>query len=257
MQSEPNAPENSTGAADGSMSLLEHLDELRARLFRAVLGYFIVFLVCYSFHEQVLAFLMAPIERHIENGAIQNIHLPEAFVIKLKACGLLAVFVAAPWILLQVWGFIAPGMHRHEKRMVWPFIFFGSLFFAAGGAFGYMVALPAAVKWLLEMGAPYETNITLRSAFGFETMLLLGMGAVFQLPIVIFFLSRLGLVTPAFLMKNFRYAVLIMAIVAAVITPSGDWFTMSIVAGPMIVLYLLGVAVAWLFRRRNDKAGAT
>ena len=137
--------------------------------------------------------------------------------------------------------------------MVVPFLIFGTLFFTAGGAFGYYVATPVAARWLIALGASFKAQITLRSAFQFESWILLGMGAVFELPIVIFFLARIGLVTPGFLMKHFRFAVLIIAILSAVLTPTGDVMTMSVFAIPMVLLYLLGVAVAWAFGKRGGE----
>ena len=166
---------------------------------------------------------------------------------------MVALFIASPVLLYQLWAFVAPGLHKNEARLVVPFLVFGTLFFAGGGAFGYYVAIPTAARWLIEMGGSFKAAITLRSAFQFESWLILGLGAVFQMPIVIFFLSRIGLVTPQFLMKHFRIAVLIMVIVSAIITPTGDWVTMSIFAGPMILLYLLGVFVAWVSQVRRAR----
>jgi len=131
--------------------------------------------------------------------------------------------------------------------MVLQFIVFGTVFFVAGGWFGYVVATPTAARWLLNLGERFHAQITLRSAFGFESWIILGMGLVFELPVVIFFLSRVGLVTPAFLMRHFKVAVLIIAVMSAVLTPTGDIPTMAVFAVPMILLYLLGVAVSWIF----------
>jgi sec-independent protein translocase protein TatC len=140
--------------------------------------------------------------------------------------------------------------------MVIPFLVFGTSFFVAGGAFGYLVATPYAARWLIGIGAPFVASITLRSAFQFESRVILGMGAVFELPVLIFFLSRIGLVTPGFLMRHLRTAVVIIAVVAAVITPTGDVITMTVFAGPMVLLYLLGVLVSWLFVRRDADGGS-
>ncbi len=236
------------------MSLLEHLDELRSRLFRSVLVYAVAFAVCYAFADPILEFLLRPIREHLfEGGEIVFINPTEPFFVKLKAAALAAVFPAAPYLLYQLWAFVAPGLHRHEARLVVPFLVFGTLFFVAGGAFGYAVAVPVAAKWLIELGRDYTAQITLRSAFQFESWLILGMGGVFQTPILIFFLSRIGVVTPGFLMRHFRLAVLIMAILSAILTPTGDWLTMSVFAGPMILLYLLGVAVAWVSQTRRAR----
>jgi len=233
---------------DGSMTLLEHLDELRSRLMRVLLVYLVLFATAWGFSGHILEFLVRPIQKHLfEGGEIVFIHMPEPFLINMKASALAALFAAAPWILYQVWSFAAPGLYPRERRLVVPFLFFGSLFFFAGGAFGYYVATPVAASWLISLGQPFKAQITLRSAFSFESWIILGMGAVFQMPIIIFFLARIGVVTPGFLMRHFRTAVLLIAVLAAVLTPTGDVLTMSVFAGPMILLYLLGVAVAWMF----------
>lgn len=237
-----------TDSPEGSMSLLDHLDELRSRLMKIV-GVFVVFMaICWGASGYILDFLLLPIqENFFSGGEIVFIHLSEPFMIYMKASALAALFISTPFILYQLWAFVAPGLYRKERHTVIPFLFFGTLFFAAGGAFGYYVATPVASNWLLQLGGSFKAQITLRSAFAFESWLILGMGAVFELPIVIFFLSRMGVVTPGFLMRNFRIAVLIIAVLSAVLTPTGDVMTMSVFAGPMIVLYLFGVLVAWLF----------
>jgi sec-independent protein translocase protein TatC len=243
--------------ADGSMSLLGHLDELRSRLFKSAIAFMIVFCVCWAFSERILAFIVQPIRTHLfDGGAIVFINIVEPFMIYMKASALVAVFIVAPYLLYQLWAFVSPGLYSHESKLVVPFMVFGTLFFAGGGAFGYYVATPIAARWLINLGGQFQANITLRSAFSFESWIILGMGAVFQMPIVIFFLSKIGIVTPQFLMRNFRFAVLIIAILAAVLTPTGDVMTMSVFAGPMILLYLLGVGVAWVSQKRDKRRQA-
>ena len=237
------------------MSLLEHLDELRSRLFKAAIGFGLVFAACWTVAGRLLEFLVAPIRKHMfEDGEIVFINMTEPFTIYMKAAALAALFISAPWVLYQIWGFVAPGLYKKERRMVFPFMFFGTLFFVGGGWFGYTVATPTAARWLLNLGERFQAQITLRSAFGFESWIILGMGLVFELPVVIFFLSRVGLVTPQFLMRHFRTAVLIIAILSAVLTPTGDIPTMAVFAVPMVVLYLLGVAVSWVFGAKTRKA---
>jgi len=241
---------------DGSMSILEHLDELRSRLLRSVVAFFVAFVACWFASGPLLALILRPIREHLfEGGDIVYINLSEPFMIHMKAAGLAAVFLASPYLLYQLWAFVAPGLYSRERRMVVPFLVLGTAFFLAGGAFGYRVATPVAARWLIEMGRGYTANITLRSAFQFESTIILAMGAVFELPVLVFFLSRLGIVTPGFLMRHLRHAVLVIAILAAVVTPTGDMITMSVFAGPMILLYLLGVLIAWVFGspRREER----
>ncbi len=236
------------------MSLLEHLDELRSRLFRSAIVFVVAFGVCWAFSDRILAFIVQPIQTHLfEGDQIVFINIVEPFMIYMKASALVAIFVVSPYLLYQLWAFVAPGLHDHENRLVVPFLFFGTAFFVAGGAFGYYVATPTAARWLIQLGQPFHASITLRSAFSFESWIILGMGAVWEMPVLIFFLSRIGVVTPAFLMKHFRVAVLVMAILSAVLTPTGDVMTMTIFAGPMILLYLLGVGVAWVSEKRRGK----
>ncbi len=232
------------------MSLLEHLDEFRTRLFRCAIAFVVTFAACWTFSGRILEFLLQPIQENLfGDGEIIFINITEPFMIYMKSSALLAVFLSTPVFLYQMWQFVAPGLYKKERSMVVPLMFFGTLFFFGGGAFAYYVAVPVAAKWLISLGGNFTANLTLRSAFAFESRMLIGMGAVFELPIVILFLSRVGLVTPAFLMKHFRTAVLVMAVLSAVITPTGDMLTMSIFAGPMILLYLLGVAVSWITTR--------
>jgi sec-independent protein translocase protein TatC len=238
---------------DGTMSLLSHLDELRSRLLRILVVYVVFLAACWTVSNFIVPFLLKPIRQHLFEGEdIVFINITEPFMIYMKASALAALFIASPYILHQIWAFVAPGLYRRERRLAIPFLVFGSLFFAAGGAFGYYVATPVAASWLIGLGEKFTANITLRSAFSFQSRVIIGMGVVFELPIVIFFLSRIGVVTPRFLMKHFRSAVLVIALLAAIITPTGDILTMSVFAGPMILLYLLGVAISWLTGKRRN-----
>lgn len=238
------------------MTLLEHLDELRSRLLRTVIVYAVVVGLCWAVSGRILEFLVRPIRRHMfAGGDIVFINMPEPFLIYMKASALAALFVASPYILYEAWAFVSPGLLRRERRLVVPFMVFGTLFFVLGGTFGYAVATPVAASWLLALGEPFKAQITLRSAFQFESWVILGMGLVFETPIVIFFLARVGLVTPRFLMRHFRMAVLIIAVLSAVLTPTGDAMTMSVFAVPMILLYLLGVGVAWAFGGKTPSRG--
>ena len=166
---------------------------------------------------------------------------------------LAAVFAASPFILYQFWRFIAPGLYKHERRYLLPFLFFGSFFFLAGGAFAYYIAFPLAAEFLLKIGGAFEPVITIERYFGFQMTIILGLGLMFELPIVIFVLAAIGLVTPRFLMRNFRWAVVIIFVVAAIITPTSDVLNLCVFAVPAILLYLLGVGAAALVPKRNPE----
>ena len=236
-----------------TMSLLDHLDELRSRLVKSVIGLVVAFAACWGFRDPLLELLLRPIRRlFFEGDEIVFINLTEPFMISMKACALAAIFLASPFLLYQFWSFVAPGLYRKERRMVVPFLVFGTLFFVGGGYFGYAVAVPVAARWLLGLGESFQASVTLRSAFQFLSRIVLAMGAVFEMPLLIAFLSKIGLVTPAFLWRHFRTAILLIAVIAALVTPTGDAMTMTVFAGPMIVLYLVGIGVSWFFVRKKE-----
>ncbi|MEM7583128.1 MAG: twin-arginine translocase subunit TatC [Acidobacteriota bacterium] len=230
------------------MGLLDHLEELRKRLVRALLGFVVTFVICYGFSKQIYAFLAIPIYEHLPEGTrLAFLGITDPFILYLKVAALAGLFVGSPFIFYQIWAFVAPGLYRREKRMAVPFIATGSLLFIAGGAFGYYVAFPFAVEFLLGIGEQFQPTITVTSYLSFLMTVIIGLGVMFELPTLIFLLSRLGVVTPRFLLRHFRWAVLIIFTVAAVITPTPDIFNLCIFALPTIGLYLVGVGVAWLF----------
>jgi sec-independent protein translocase protein TatC len=237
------------------MGFLEHLDELRSRLFRVAIVYVVLLSACWLISDKILQFLMRPIREHMFGGGeIIFISLTEPFMVYMKASAIAALFLAAPYILWQFWGFVAPGLYASERRAGALFIVLGTLFFVAGGAFGYYLAMPYTARWLLALGGAFKAQLTLQSAFDFESRMLLGAGVVFEMPIVILILARFGIVSAGFLLRHFRMALMIIAITAAVVTPSGDALTMAIFAAPMIVLYLIGVLFAWIAGRRDRAA---
>ena len=235
------------------MTLLEHLDELRRRILRTLIVVVVAFFGCFFFAEEIYTLLARPIAPHIDQLVFDGVADP--FIVQVKVALLAAVFVTSPYLVGQLWGFVAPGLYRREKRYAIPFIFFGSFFFLGGGAFGYLVALPFATEFLVEMGlnADWDADIRIERYFSFAVNVLLGLAIMFLLPIVIFMLSQLGIVTPRFLMRHFRWAVLIIIILSAAITPTPDAVNMTIVAGPTLLLYLLGVGASALVQRRRKK----
>jgi sec-independent protein translocase protein TatC len=239
------------------MSFLDHLEELRRRLIVCLIAIGIAFLGCYIFSGPILEFLLEPLRETIfEGGEIVYLTLTEPFLIYMKAAFFASLFVASPVVFHQIWAFVAPGLHPHERRWAWPFLIGGPVLFISGAAFAYAVLLPMTTRFLIAMGEGFRAAITLRSAFAFEFYFLVGMGAVFQLPIVIVTFSRIGIVTPGFLLRNFRWALLIIFVAAAVLTPTADMVTQVVFALPMVVLYLIGVLLAFLVtpssRRSED-----
>jgi len=235
------------------MSLMEHLEELRRRLVRSVLALVLAFVPCWVYYREIFKFLLAPLDRVQPGIKLSFLALTDPFTIYFKMAALTAVFLASPFLLYQLWLFIAPGLYSREKKLALPFVFFTTLFFLSGGAFGYYVAFPTAAKFLLGLGADLQAVITAEKYFGFLLTVILGLGLMFELPILILLLSLLGVVTPRFLIRYFRHAVVVIFIVSAIITPTPDIVNLCIFAVPALGLYLLGVAAAFVAERLKRK----
>ncbi len=238
---------------DSKMTFLEHLDELRKRILHSAAAVAIAFCICWAFSEQIFRFLAVPIA-DVVGGMDQLIFIrpTEPFSIWVKVSLVAAIFLSAPYLLLQVWLFIAPGLYRKEKSYAVPFLLSSTFLFLLGGAFAYYVILPTALEFLInQFGAPFRAMVSALEYFNFEVVILVGMGLVFQLPVLVAFLSLFGLVTPGFLWKNFRYAFLLILIVAAVISPTADALNLFLWSGPMVVLYLTSIVISWIFARHR------
>ena|SRR5438067_656516 len=233
------------------MSFLDHLEELRKRLIVSVLALLVGFIACWGFADKIYGFLQAPLIKVLQPGEkLAYTRLTAPFILYMKVAFLAGIFVAAPVILLQLWLFIAPGLYRRERRLAAPFIIGASVFFLLGGYFGYRVLLPGMCEFFVQTGKQFKQVITIDDYYSFASTIILATGAVFETPILIFFLARLGIVTPAFLMQKFKYAVVLAFIISAIVTPTPDMMTQTMLALPMIGLYLLGVAVAYLFGKK-------
>jgi len=238
----------------GSMSFIDHLEELRRRLWVCLVAIVVAFVVCYAFSGPILRFLLKPLQENIfKGGDIVYMTLTEPFMIYMKAAFFGSIILASPVLFFEIWRFVSPGLHRNEKRWAIPFLVGGPLLFVSGAGFAYMFLLPMTSRFLVSMGQGFRAAITLRSAFTFEFYFLLGMGVVFQMPIVILILARIGIVTPRFLIRNFRWAILIIFIVAAVLTPTPDMVTQTVFAAPMVVLYLISIVLAFFASPRRRK----
>lgn len=235
------------------MTLLEHLDELRRRILNSIIALLVAFLVCWYFSPKIFSWLERPIREVLPPGdRLAFTELTGPFMLYIKVALLAALFVASPVLLTQLWLFIRPGLYRRERGLALPFIVFTTLFFVLGGYFGYLIAFPVVVRFLLGVGGDFKQVVTIQSYFSMMTRILLGLGLVFEMPMLIFFLARLGLVTARKLIKWFRWAVLAIFVVAAIITPTPDVATQTVFAVPMILLYLLGVVVAALFGKKTE-----
>ena len=240
------------------MTLMEHLDELRKRIVHSAIYLAIGFGAAWGFHDRIIDFFQAPIVRI--GKKLMFTHPMDALNFDLQASLLAGAIIASPFVLYQVWLFIAPGLYQKERRFVVPFMAASIGLFLTGAAFGYFWVLPAAIKILvIGFGQPYTPMISIEDYTGFFLSIILGLGISFELPILIFFLALFGIVSPKFLWTNIRYAILAVFIVAAIITPSPDPWTMCIYAIPMLSLYLIGIGVAWWVhptRKRKKEAAA-
>src|SRR5579863_1725495 len=240
------------------MSLMEHLDELRRRIVHSAIYLGIGFAIAYFFHERLYGLVQAPLDHlHIK---LNFTHPMDPLNLYLQVALIGGAILASPFILYQVWLFIAPGLYQKEKRFVIPFMSATVGLFLLGASFGYFFVLPGALKILiLGFGSKFNPVVTIEEYTGFFLSIILGLGVSFELPILIFFLALFGIVSPRFLWKNIRYAILAIFLVAAIITPSPDPGTMCIYAIPMLALYLVGIGVAWWVhpsrRKKKEAAG--
>ncbi len=245
------------GNEDGMarMSFLQHLEELRTRLIRAFIGLLVSFTACLALAPDLFRLFTEPFQRVAADLPydpvlqLTQITPTEQFMLMYFKIPLLAgIFLGAPWLMYQAWSFIAPGLYKRERRWAWPFIVSTASLFILGGAFCYFVALRFALIFLIGLGYDQDIRpmISLTSYYDMFFNLHVGLGAVFQMPVVIFFFTLLRITSPAFLMRHGRYAILIIFVIAAVITPTPDVTTMLIFAAPMILLYYVGIAVSYL-----------
>ena len=234
---------------------LEHLEELRQRLIRCLIAVGVAFVICYIFSKEIFALLTIPLREALPEGSSMIFtNLPEAFFTYLKLSFFSGIFLAFPYILYQAWLFVAPGLYAHEKRYLLPFLVFATFFFVAGAAFGYFVVFPYGFRFFLGFSTDFiRPAPKVKEYLSFSLTLLLAFGVVFELPVFIFFLSRMGVVDHRMLARNRRYAILIIFIAAAIFTPP-DVITQLMMAAPLLVLYELSVWVAKVFgRKRPDE----
>jgi sec-independent protein translocase protein TatC len=251
-------PDELDESGAGKMSFLDHLDELRKRLVAAAIALFAGFLICLAFIGYIFDFIMRPLQQMLPAGSKLIYTEPtEAFMLQLMLAALAGVIVAAPIIMWQIWLFIAPGLYVHEKRLAIPFIAMSTVFFVTGAAFSHYVVFPWAWVFLASFTTDYMMFAPkIDAVFSLYAKMLLAFGVIFEMPTVVFFLARMGLVTAGFLLRKIKYAVLIIFIAAAVLTPTGDMVTQTLMAAPMFVLYLLSIIIAWAFGKKKRSEAA-
>ena len=241
------------GEAGGKMSFLEHLDELRKRIVRSLIALCVGVGIAAFFIEDIYAFVMLPLRQMLRPGETMIYTYPtEAFMLYIRIALIAGLFIAAPLIFWQVWLFVAPALYAKERRYAIPFVLLSSIGVVSGAAFSHYVAFPLMWRFFASFSNELVSFMPrIEDAFSVYMRMLLGMAVVFQMPALVFFMARVGAVTARWMIRQFKYAVLVIVIIAAVITPSADIASQLIVAGPMVVLYVLSIGIAWLFGKKR------
>lgn len=240
-----------------SMSFLDHLEELRKRLVYSIIAVAVGFLLCWGYAENIFAIMQRPIMDALHRNGMSEklvyLNPTEPFNLYLKIGFMAGLFVASPFVLYQVWLFISPGLYRNERRYVLPFMASTVGLFLAGGFFGYKMVYPAALDFLIGYGKQFQPMITIGEYTDLFLTIIIGLGAIFEMPILVFFLALMGIVTAGWMWRNVRYAILAIFVIAAILTPTTDILNMCLFAAPMVVLYILSIAVAWLVHPKQRR----
>jgi len=245
------APDPDTDRALGKMSFMEHLGELRTRIMWSVASAGVGIVIALFITDPAMRFISRPLLSMKTELVFTS--PTEAFWTWMKVAMVLGIFISMPGILFQVWKFVAPGLHEHEKKYAAPFIIIGSLLFLIGGAFAMLIIIPYASNFLVTFGQEkgWKPMLTVSSYTDFVIKFALAFGVVFELPVVITILSLIGVVTPQFLSKNRKYAILVNFIIAAILTPTPDMINQTLMAGPLCILYEVGIICARLATRKR------
>jgi sec-independent protein translocase protein TatC len=258
--------ENLTGASEDdpkrdampTMGFLDHLEELRNRLVYCIGAVAVGFFACWGFRERIYGVMQRPImgalKAHGMSEKLVYLNPVEPFNLYLKISALAGLFLTSPFVLYQVWMFISPGLYRNEKRYVMPFMASTIALFSAGGYFGYKFVYPRALDFLIGFGSQFQPMITIGEYTSLFLSIVLGMGLIFEMPILIFFLALMGIVSAGFMWKNFRYSILVIFIIAAIVTPTPDVLNMCIFAAPMIALYVASIGIAYVVHPKQRRA---
>lgn len=241
------------GEEQEGMTLLQHLEELRVRLTRAIIAVAVGFVASYAFSQQLFQFLMMPMENVLQGSHFQYTYPPEAFFTYIKISIVAGIFLASPYIFAQIWGFIAPGLYEHERKWFVPLVLVTAILFTAGALFGYFIVFPFGFDFFASFSTQEIHFVPKLSEYtSFCLKLLFAFGFAFELPVFIFFLARMGLATSKGLRKKRKYAILISFIISAALTPP-DPFTQSLMAGPIILLYESGIWIAAIFGKKEPR----
>jgi len=254
-------PDEESGSRLPAMSFLEHLEELRKRIIYCLLAVAGGFLACFWKAEAIYGVMQRPIMEALHRNGMPEklvyLNPTEPFNMYLKVGLLAGLFVASPFVLYQVWMFISPGLYRNEKRYVMPFMSSTVFLFIAGGYFGYKIVYPAALDFLIGYGKQFQPMITIGEYTDLFLTIIIGMGAIFELPILVFFLALMGVISAGWMWRNLRYSILVIFTIAAIVTPTTDIMNMCIFAAPMVALYILSIGIAWFVHPKQRRARAS
>ena len=239
---------------DGKQPFMSHLEELRKRLVICAISVGIGFVIAYFFSERLFQILVMPLQQNMEEGQrLIFTNLPEMFFAYLKTALVAGILASAPIIFYQLYMFVAPGLYRHEKRLVIPFVISSTLLFVGGSLFGYFVVFPFGFRFFLGFANAYIQALpSVKEYFSFAIKLLFAFGVVFELPVVAFFLGKMGILTPDFMRQKRKYAILLTFALGAILTPP-DVVTQCMMAGPLIVLYEISIIVVRMARSGKSK----
>ena len=241
-----------------TMVFLDHLEELRKRIVYSIVAVAVGTGLSWGYRERIYAVMQRPIMDALRNHGLAEklvyLNPTDPFNLYLKIAMLAGLFLTSPFVLYQVWMFISPGLYRNEKRYVMPFMVSTITLFTLGGYFGYKIAYPRALDFFIGFSGQFQPMITVGEYTQLFLSIVLGMGLIFEMPILVFFLAFMGIMTPSFMIKNFRYAILVIFVLAAIVTPTPDIVNMCVFAAPMLALYALSIGVAWMVHPKQRQA---
>jgi sec-independent protein translocase protein TatC len=258
-RSEPPAEEDDEGMA--RMSFLEHLEELRKRLLLAIGGIGVAFFLCLFFSDQLWDIVVSPattalVHLGVHPPELAQISPMDSFRIMWMELPILAaVFIASPWVMYQIWAFIAPGLYQRERRWAAPFVLSSAGLFILGGLFAYFIAFRYGLEFLmgLAIGKGVHPTISMTEYYDLFVDVMLGVGIIFEIPVLLFLLTLIRVASPSFLVRHSRYAILVIVVLAAIITPTGDVFNLALFATPMIVLFYIGIFASYILVLSREK----
>ena len=244
-----------------SMPLLAHLEELRKRIICSVVAVLAGFLSCWSFADRIFGLMQQPIiqalRHHGFGGGLVYLNPTEPFNLYLDVAFVAGLFAASPVVFYQLWRFIAPGLYREEKRYALPFLLSTVSLFIAGGLFGYKMVYPASLDFLIGYGQRFQPMITIGEYTKLFVAITIGLGLIFEMPILVFFLALMRVITARWMWRNLRYSILAIFIIAAIVTPTADILNMCLFAAPMVALYAISMGVAWVVNSRCERGAVS